>query len=95
MRYKRAIIVIFSLLVISPLFGVILANLVNYHEPLDVAAETLHLHEVELYSTPFNDYTFPGLPETVGYIAAGAIGVSVILGIGYILSRVTSSERAS
>ncbi len=92
MKYRRALIVIFSLLLVSPVFGVILANVVNYHEPLDVAAEMLHLREMKINWTPLYDYTVPGLPETIGYIIAGLIGVGVILGIGYLLSKVVASE---
>ncbi len=86
-RYRRVLLVILVLLVVSPLFGVIGAKLVGYHEPLDVAAEKLGLKEVSIYWTPFEDYSVPGLPEAVGYVVAGAIGVAVILGIGVLLSR--------
>ncbi|KSW12717.1 cobalamin biosynthesis protein [Pyrodictium occultum] len=76
------------LLVVSPVFGVILADKLGYHEPLDVAAEKLGLQERSLGEwTPFSDYTFPGLPDTLGYIVAGAVGVAVILAIGYVAAR--------
>ena len=95
-RYKNALMTTILLVIISPLFGIVLANAVGYHEPLDVAAEMLHLHEVNVgYWTPFSDYTVPGLPDTVGYIVAGFIGISIILSIGYLLAKVSSSERAS
>ena len=95
MKYKRALMTITLLLLVSPIFGVILANAVNYHEPLDVAAEALHLREASFNWTPFKDYTVPGLPDTIGYIIAGAIGVSIILGIGYLLSKVSTIEGTS
>ena len=63
MLSRRALITIIVLVLISPLFGVIGAELVGYHEPLDVAAEALGLEEKELYWSPFPDYTVPGLPE--------------------------------
>ena len=88
-KYKNALLVVILLVIISPIFGVILANAVGYHEPLDVAASMLHLHEMKLPNwTPFADYTFPGLPDTIGYIVAGFIGIGTILTIGYILERV-------
>jgi len=36
---KKALIIIIILLLISPVFGVVLADMVGYHEPLDLAAE--------------------------------------------------------
>ena len=90
-KHKRTIQIIVIGLIISPLFGVIGANLVGYHEPLDVAAEALHLHEANFNWTPLKDYTIPGLPDTIGYIVAGVIGVSVILTVGYLLYK--SSEK--
>jgi len=86
---KRALIIIGILLIISPIFGVLLADLVGYHEPLDVAAEMLGLKDIteEINWTPFLDYTIPGLPDTIGYIVAGIIGVGLILIIGYMLSK--------
>ncbi|ABM80113.1 PDGLE domain-containing protein [Hyperthermus butylicus] len=87
-RYRGALIVAAALLVISPIFGVVLAEKVGYHEPLDVAAEKLGLEEHTIAEwTPFSDYTVPGLPDTIGYIVAGAIGVGVILGIGLAAAR--------
>jgi len=88
-KYKNALIVVSVLVIISPIFGVVLANAIGYHEPLDVAADMLHLHEMKLPNwTPFADYTFPGVPDTIGYIIAGFIGIGVILVIGYLLSKV-------
>ncbi len=86
-RNKKIIQVIAVGLIVSPLFGVIGAELVGYHEPLDVAAEALHLKEANFNWTPLRDYTIPGLPDTIGYIIAGIIGVSVILAVGYLLYK--------
>ncbi len=89
-RYRRALIAIAVLLLVSPLFGVIGAELVGYHEPLDVAAEALGLSDFSLWSGFLPDYTVPGLPEdwlslSVGYIISGIIGVLIILAIGFII----------
>lgn len=88
-EFKRAWIVITILLVISPVFGVVLADMVGYHEPLDVAAEKLGLNDTssEINWTPFFDYTVPGLDPIIGYIVAGAIGVVVVAALGYLLGR--------
>ncbi|ALL01528.1 hypothetical protein Pyrde_1485 [Pyrodictium delaneyi] len=89
-RYRGALLAAAVLLIISPVFGVVLAEKVGYHEPLDVAAEKLGLEEHPVAEwTPFSDYTVPGLPDTIGYIVAGAIGVTVILGIGLVAARLT------
>ncbi len=92
-RHKKAIITIIILVIISPVFGVILANMVGYHEPLDVAAEKLGLHEWKFTWTPFTDYTVPGLPDTIGYIICGFIGVGVILGIGTVLYHASAKPK--
>ncbi|MEM1569573.1 MAG: PDGLE domain-containing protein [Candidatus Bathyarchaeia archaeon] len=87
--HKKALTLILALIAISPIFGVLLADIVGYHEPLDVAAEALNLPDLtELINwTPFLDYTIPGLPAEVGYIIAGFIGVLIIFGLGVLLSR--------
>ena len=86
---RGALITILILILISPLFGVVLSDMVNYHEPLDIAAEKLGLEDISesINWTPFFDYTVPYLPDTVGYIVSGLIGVGLILGIGYTISR--------
>ena len=92
---KKVLVAIVVLLIISPVFGVILADMVGYHEPLDVAAETIGLQDVseEMNWTPLFDYSVPGLPAEVGYIVSGFIGVAVILLIGYGLTRLSSKSK--
>lgn len=90
MLSRKVIITIVALIIISPLFGVVLADAVGYHEPLDVAAEKLGLKDVtdKLNWTPFLDYSVPGLPATIGYIISGFIGVAAVLGLGYLIKAV-------
>jgi len=77
---KRVLLTIVVLVIVSPLFGVIGAELVGYHEPLEVAAEKIGLEESEpVWSGILPDYTVPGLPDTIGYILAGFVGVGVLL----------------
>ena len=87
--FKKALLATLLLVFISPIFGVILADLVGYHEPLDVAAEALNLPDLteEINWTPFLDYTVPGLPSSIGYIVAGFMGVGLILALGFIAAR--------
>lgn len=92
MRYKL-LLVITILIIISPLFGVLLAERIGYHEPLDVAAEKLGLKEVSLYHTPFEDYTFPGLNPVAGYMLAGLLGTGIILAIGWLLSKMVKPHE--
>lgn len=89
LSFRKTLIITLVLVLVSPIFGVVLADAVGYHEPLDVAAELLHLQDLteNINWTPFLDYTVPGLPAEIGYIVAGLIGISVILGTGFILSR--------
>jgi len=86
-KYRGTLVALSVLIIISPIFGIILAEKVNYHEPIDVMAEKLHLHEADIYNTPFDNYQVPGLPPTLGYIVAGFIGIAVILGIGLFAAR--------
>ncbi|MGP3667303.1 MAG: PDGLE domain-containing protein [Candidatus Bathyarchaeota archaeon] len=89
LTFKKVLIIIITLVFISPVFGVILADIVGYHEPLDVAAETLNLQDLteKINWTPFLDYSIPGLPAELGYIFTGFIGVGVILALGFTLNK--------
>jgi len=95
MKIKRYWILIGILLIISPIFGIILADMVGYHEPLDIAAEKLGLQDLteQMNWTPFLDYTVPGIPDEIGYIIAGLIGIFVIFLIGYILQYLTGKKK--
>lgn len=84
---KRYLVLILILLLISPIFGVILANAVGYAEPLDHIADMLHLNESAINWTPFKDYTVPGLPDEVSYIVAGAMGVAIFIVLTLLLER--------
>lgn len=91
---KRFILLLSILILISPICGVILADMVGYHEPLDLAAESLGLQDLseQINWTPFYDYSVPGLPAEIGYIISGFIGVAIILIIGY-LGRIMLGEK--
>ncbi len=82
MLARKTFFTLITLLLLSPIFGVILAEELGYHEPLDIVAEELKLSESEFTWTPLKDYTVPGLPEWLGYIICGALGVSVIVFTG-------------
>jgi len=94
-KNRKAWIAIIVLLIISPIFGVILADMVGYHEPLDVAAEAIGLTDIseQINWTPFFDYSIPGLPAEIGYIIAGAIGVAIIAIIGYGMLKIAEKRR--
>ena len=95
---KRYIILLIILILISPVFGIYLSDLVGYHEPLDLAAEHIGLPDLseDLNWTPLYDYGFPALHPMLGYIVSGFIGVAIILGIGMLLMRIISySESVS
>ncbi len=94
MKFSKAWLTVIILILIAPIFGVWLAELVGYHEPLDVAAEKLNetkpilVEKTEAWNwTPLLDYTVPGLPDWLGYIVAGFIGVGIIALIGCIISK--------
>ncbi len=77
---RRSHLLILILVLVSPIFGVIGAEIVGYHEPLDVAAEMIGLGESEpIWSGIFPDYTVPGVPDVIGYVISGLVGVGVLL----------------
>lgn len=86
---RKALLAILILILISPIFGVILADMVGYHEPLDIAAEVLNLAELTetINWTPLLDYAVPGMPAELGYVIAGLLGIAIILGIYLTLTR--------
>jgi len=92
---KRAFFLIIVLVLVSPVFGVILADMVGYHEPLDLAAEALGLEDKneEINWTPFIDYTVPGLPDPIGYVLAGFMGVVMVLALGMGMAKILSREK--
>ena len=87
---RRGFLLALLLVLISPLFGVYLSDLVGYREPLDLAAEMLGLqdHTERINWTPFLDYTVPGLPDWAGYVVSGIIGILIIFGLGMLMMRV-------
>ncbi|MEZ0345835.1 MAG: PDGLE domain-containing protein [Infirmifilum sp.] len=89
-KHRTAFALIGLLIIISPLFGVYLASIVGYHEPLDIAAQVLGLKETteEINWTPFLDYTVPGLPDWLGYIVSGVIGAAVVIVLAFLLLKV-------
>ncbi|MEM2961140.1 MAG: cobalamin biosynthesis protein [Candidatus Bathyarchaeia archaeon] len=92
--FRKAWIIIIAMVFVSPILGVFLADIVGYHEPLDVAAEKLNLPDLteDINWTPFLDYTVPYLTPEVGYIVAGLIGVGIIAGIGAVLKEFTKNS---
>lgn len=94
-KSKRAWIAIALMLIVSPVFGIILADMVGYHEPLDLAAEAAGLRDVseEISWTPFFDYSVPGLPDELGYVVAGALGVAVIVVTGYVAMKIVEGRK--
>lgn len=87
---SKALMLIGAIILISPVFGIILSDIVAFHEPLDLTAEELGLQDSTeaLNWTPFLDYTVPNLLPEVGYILTGFLGIGLILIIGKILVRV-------
>ncbi|MGC9181277.1 PDGLE domain-containing protein [Thermogladius sp.] len=92
---KKSVLLLVVLLLVSPVFGVYLASLVGYHEPLDIAGEKLNLTDIsdEVNWTFLKDYTVPGLPEWLGYIVSGVLGVALIYSIGLLLRKVAERKK--
>lgn len=91
MIQRKQLLLLSILIVVSPVFGVWLAEALNYAEPLDHVAEALNLTEWEGLSwTPLKEYSIPGLPDWLGYIISGFIGLAAIVALGYVLKLYTS-----
>ncbi|MGC9119393.1 MAG: PDGLE domain-containing protein [Thermoproteus sp.] len=95
---RRLVLLLIVLALISPVFGVWLANLIGYHEPLDVAADMINeaaghpvLQDIryQINWMPFIDYTVPGLPDWAGYIVSAFIGLAIY----YVLYQVLVARR--
>lgn len=87
---KKGLLLALILVLISPIFGIYLSDLVGYREPLDLAAEMLGLQDYteRINWTPFLDYTVPGLPDWAGYVISGLIGIMIIFGLGMLVIKV-------
>ena len=85
----KTLIFILIIILVSPIFGVILADIVGFHEPLDIAAEKVELQDLskDMNWTPLFDYTIPGLSPEIGYIISGILGIAIILGTGFVFKR--------
>lgn len=77
-----------ALSIISPLFGIVLAEKTGYHEPLDIAAEKLGLHEKTLYHTPLQEYRIPGVNPLIAYAATALLGALAITAAGCLAAKV-------
>jgi len=93
---RRLVLFLAALVAISPIFGVWLAELLGYHEPLDIAVELINeaagytlLRDLseEWRWSPFADYKVPGLPDWVGYIVSGFIGLMTFFILHVIIKR--------
>lgn len=80
------------LIALSPLFAY-LAEVVNYSEPLENAAEMLGLEEVRIYEGIFPDYTIQGLDPYTGTLVSGAIGVLIVLALAYAMKYARRSRK--
>jgi len=79
---KKAYVAIAIMLILAPLFAWA-ADMVNYSEPLENAAEETGAEENQSYSGLFPDYTVPGLNPYLSAMITGIIGVAIILAVFY------------
>ncbi len=90
---RKHLLLLTVLVIVSPVFGVWLAEALNYAEPLDHVAKALNLTEWEwLEWTPLKDYSIPGLPDWLGYIISGFIGLAAVIALGYLLKLYVSRK---
>lgn len=81
---KSAFVVIAIMVALSPLFAYA-AELVDYSEPLENAAELIGLEEYSIYSGLMPDYSIPGIDPYVGTLITGAIGTVIVAGFAFLI----------
>lgn len=89
---KASLAIIAVLIALSPVFAY-LAEVVGYSEPLENAAEMLGLEENPIYEGFFPDYTIPGLDPYTGTLLSGAVGVLIVLILGYAVKYARSPRK--
>jgi len=92
----KALFFIVGIIILSPIFGIILAHKTGYHEPLDLVIEKLQIPERPILEIPslFKDYSVPRLNPIIGYILSGLTGVVIILFIGLVFGKLISKKEA-
>lgn len=87
-RWKGALIAILVMILVSPFFAWA-AEVVDYAEPLENAAEHLGAMEYEyaVISGVLPDYTIPGGNPYASTIVAGIVGCLMVLGLGWIMGK--------
>lgn len=89
---KVPYVVIGIMIALSPIFAY-LAELVEYSEPLENAAEMLGLEEESINPGIFPDYTIPGLDPYLGTFLSGAIGVLIVLLLSFVVKYARSPRK--
>lgn len=82
---RNTAIVLFVLILISPVFGLILPEVLESEEYIESLAEKTD--GVAISYSPFREYLVPGLPDWLGYIVSVALGCIIILAIYYTILK--------
>jgi hypothetical protein len=82
------LIALLVMILVSPFFAWA-AEVVDYAEPLENAAEHLGALEYEyaIISGVLPDYTIPGADPYASTIVAGAVGCLMVLGLGWMVGK--------
>ncbi|MDK2781126.1 MAG: cobalt/nickel transport system permease protein [Archaeoglobi archaeon] len=81
---KSAFAIIALMVAVSPFFAYA-AEMVNYSEPLENAAELIGLEEYSIYSGLMPDYSIPGIDPYVGTLLTAAIGTVIVAGFAFLI----------
>ena len=91
--WKKVIIASIVMVLLSPVFAYA-CELTGYMEPLEVSAEKLGVKELSLYEAPMPDYVIPVIQNTtLSGILAGLVGVAIVLGFSFGLSKALKTQR--
>ncbi|MEM1684059.1 MAG: hypothetical protein QXW05_06280 [Ignisphaera sp.] len=81
---SRKIIIVLSLLIlVSPIFGIVLPEILESEEYMESLADIVNA--TGLIYSPFREYMVPGLDAYLGYMVSAAFGSLIIISIYYII----------
>lgn len=89
---KVPYVIIALMIVFSPVFAYF-AELVEYSEPLENAAEILGVEEEVINPGIFPDYTIPGMDPYIGTFLSGAVGVLIVLILAFAVRYARSPRK--
>lgn len=90
---RKILIITIVLVLISPIFGIILPEILQSEEYIESLVDKTQPIIVIEYPTPFKEYTIQGLPMSVSYAISALIGYGIIIIIYYIVNYILIKKK--